>query len=117
MEGEGHSFGTQATVENNRLSVDFSLCTVSGHRWLFELMLRGGDGYLQSLHQFATSTGGDTYRLPVLLYVVCLSYNGITDKPSGENLSSGQVVELGVQLDRGSKQVTDGCIPVCGIHP
>ena len=60
-------------------TIDYSLCGVPGHHCLFELMLRGSDGVLQSLHAFhhKSDENDDPYQLPVLL--------------QGNNLHSGPV--------------------------
>lgn len=53
------------------LTIDYYLCGVPGHHQLFELMLRGGDGVLQSLHTFKHRTDendSDPYQMPVLLH-------------------------------------------------
>ena len=68
-------------------TVDCALCAVAGHQSLFELMLRAGDGVLQSLHRFRPRSdggGAEPYRLPVLI--------------QGGGLRAGQVVELGVSV-------------------
>lgn len=68
-------------------TIDYTLCAVPGHHRLFELMLRGGDGVMLSLHAFR-HVGDDEhtepYRLPVLL--------------QGDGLRSGQTVELALRM-------------------
>lgn len=55
---------------------------------LYELMLRGAPGTLQSLHRFRDSTSGAEYRLPVLL-----------QPPVDDGLKDGDVVEVSLRPD------------------
>ena len=78
-------------------TIDFALHRVPGGQAVFELMLRGAPGCVQSLHRFRSSHDGFEYRLPVLLA-----------PPLGLELSDGDVVELGLSVDRDwdSRQAT-----------
>lgn len=68
-------------------TIDYALCLVNGQKCVFELMLRAGEGSLQSLHRFRTRDDPPhtpDYVLPVLVHA--------------EGMRSGQVVELGVTV-------------------
>ena len=71
-------------------TIDFTLCAIPGHQKRFELMLRAGEGVLQSLHAFRhvydDADSVEPYRLPVLV--------------EGNGLQAGQVVELGVRIQK-----------------
>ena len=97
-------------------TIDFQLYRVPGHSHRFELMLRGGDGVLQSLHRFAVRTGGDScYELPVLVDGIPDLLHGQVVEMGVENTTSGGVVRFtSVQVREGGKQPNFLCP---GLHP
>ena len=86
-------------------TIDYQLYRVSGYTSRFELMLRGNDGILQSVHRFCAR---DRTSIPYVLPVVVkerlerrsLNPQSRSMRPlDGESdLLSGQVVELGVDV-------------------